>query len=206
MPRATILHIHPENPQMRLIQKAVEILHQGGIVAHPTDTTYALGVHMKNKKGIETLYRLKGKELNRPLSLLCGDLSNIAEYAQVDDLAYRVMKRLLPGPYTFILPATKNAPRITQTPRKEVGLRCPLDNIVRMIIEELGMPLVSTSCKPPGGELLASPEDIDLYFGHQIDLIIDAGYIYPEPSTILSFMSGEGEVIREGKGPIDQEL
>lgn len=179
-------------------------MEQGGVIAHPTDTTYALGVHLKNKQGIEKLYRLKGKDLNRPLSLLCADLSNIADYANVDNLAHRTMKRLLPGPYTFILPATKNAPRITQTPRKEVGLRCPDDNIVRAIIQKLGMPLVSTSCKPQGGELLASPEEIDQYFGPQIELIVDAGYIYPEPSTILSFMTDVAEVVRQGKGPIDQ--
>ncbi len=204
MARAEVVQIHPQNPQARLIAKAAEILEQGGIIAHPTDTTYALGVHLLNKQGVEKLYRIKGKELTRPLSLLCADLSNIAAFAKVDDLAYRTMKRLLPGPYTFILPATKNAPRITQTPRKEVGLRCPDDNIVRALIEKIGAPLVSTSCKPFGGQLLASPDEIQEFFGHQIDLIIDVGVIYPEPSTIVSFMSGAAEVIRVGKGPIDQ--
>jgi len=204
MAQAEVFHIHTQNPQARLIAKAAEILSKGGIIAHPTDTTYALGVHLLNKQGVEKLYRIKGKELNRPLSLLCADLSNIAEYAKVDDLAFRTMKRLLPGPYTFILPATKNAPRITQTPRKEVGLRCPNDNIVRALIEKIGAPLVSTSCKPAGGVLLSSPDEIQQFFGHQIDLIIDAGTIYPEPSTIISFMTGAAEIIRVGKGPVDQ--
>ncbi len=203
MARAEVLHIHPQNPQPRLIAKVAEVLDKGGVIAHPTDTTYALGVHLLNKQGVEKLYRIKGKELNRPLSLLCADLSNIAAYAKVDDLAYRTMKRLLPGPYTFILPATKNAPRITQTPRKEVGLRCPDDNIVRALIEKIGAPLVSTSCKPMGGDLLSLPEEIQDHFGHQIDLIIDAGMIYPEPSTIISFMSGSADIIRAGKGSID---
>jgi tRNA threonylcarbamoyl adenosine modification protein (Sua5/YciO/YrdC/YwlC family) len=204
MAHADRFHIHPDNPQMRLIQKAAEILKKGGIIAHPTDTTYALGVHLHNKQGIEELYRIKGKDLKRPLSLLCADLSNIAEYANVDDVAYRVMRRLLPGPYTFILPATKAAPRITQTPRKEVGLRCPKDNIVAALGQVLGEPLVSTSCSAPGGELLADPDDILQIFGHQIGLVIDAGYIYPEPSTIISLMSGRPELVRLGKGPFDE--
>jgi tRNA threonylcarbamoyl adenosine modification protein (Sua5/YciO/YrdC/YwlC family) len=203
MGNAERFHIHPETPQARLILKTVDILKNGGIIAHPTDTTYALGVHLQNKKGIEALYRIKGKEFNRPLSLLCGDLSNIAEYAKVDDIAYRIMKRLLPGPYTFILPATKAAPRITQTPRKEVGIRYPDDNILQALACELGVPLVSTSCSTTDGELLADPDDIMRFFGHQIDLVIDAGYIYPEPSTMVSFMSGAPELLRQGKGEID---
>jgi tRNA threonylcarbamoyl adenosine modification protein (Sua5/YciO/YrdC/YwlC family) len=190
---------------MRLINKAAEILNRGGIVAHPTDTTYALGVHLNNKQGIDALYRLKGKDVKRPLSLLCSDLSNIAVYAQVDDFAYRFMKRLLPGPYTFILPAAKAAPRITQTTRKEVGLRCPADNIVHALGAAIGVPLVSTSCSTPDGELLADPDDIMQFFGHQLDLVIDAGYIYPEPSTIISFMTGRAQVLRLGKGPVDEE-
>jgi len=203
MAQADLFRIHPDNPQPRLIRRVAEMLRDGGIIAHPTDTTYALGVYLHNKRGIEELYRIKGKALNRPLSLLVADLSGLAEYAQVDDRAYRIMKRLLPGPYTFILPATKNAPRITQTPRREVGLRCPADNIVQALGAELGSPLVSTSCSIPGGELLADPDDIMQYFGHQLNVVIDAGYIYPEPSTILSFMSGDLEVIREGKGSLD---
>ncbi|MDP8225741.1 MAG: L-threonylcarbamoyladenylate synthase [Candidatus Lernaella stagnicola] len=203
MAKAELFHIHPENPQMRLIGKTVDILNRGGIVVHPTDTTYAFGVHLENKKGIESLYRIKGKSLDRPLSLLCADLSNIAEYAKVDDVAYRAMRRLLPGPYTFILPATKAAPRITQTPRKEVGLRCPADNILQALASEIGLPLVSTSVRALDGELLADPDDIMRLFGHEVDLIIDAGYIYPEPSTIISFMEGFPEIIREGKGSVE---
>lgn len=206
MGKAECFHIHPQNPQTRLIDKVVEALKRGGVIAHPTDTTYALGVALDNKQGIETLYSIKGKDLKRPLSLLCADLSNVSVYAQVDDVAYRLLKRLLPGPYTMILPATKAAPRITQTPRKEVGLRVPDDNIVRAIGERLGAPLVSTSCSLPDGELLADPDDILRYYGHQLDIVIDAGFIYPEPSTILSFMSGKPEIIRRGKGPIEDEF
>jgi len=206
MSRAAVLNIHPQNPQGRLIAKAVEVLNGGGIIAHPTDTTYALGVHLHNKQGIEMLYRIKGKNPTRPCSLLCADLSNIAEYAKVDDVAYRTMKRLLPGPYTFILEATKNSPRITLTTRKEVGLRCPDDNIVRALVREMGTPLVSTSCSLPDGELLSSADEIQQFFGHQIELIIDAGYIYPEPSTMISFVTGAATIIRKGKGPIEEGL
>ena len=188
---------------MRLVSRAVDILRDGGIVVHPTDTTYALGVALSNKRGIEKLYQIKKKSLKRPLSFICKDLSHISEYGDVSKEAYRTMKRLLPGPYTFILEANKNAPRVTQTQRKEVGIRVPDCPICQALIEHLGEPLISTSAYVPGGELLSDPDEIMKVLGGQVDLIIDAGIILPEPSTIISFVMQEPVLIRQGKGTFD---
>ena len=201
------MEINTDNPQPRLIAQAGDVLRSGGIIAHPTDTTYALGVMMTNKKGVDELYRIKKKELTRPLSFLCTDISNLSEYAVISELAFQTMRRILPGPYTIILPARKTAPRnLLWTNRKEIGLRIPDDNIVRALVEEIGEPLISTSAKPFQGELMASPHEIFDDFGHAIDLVIDAGYIDPEPSTIVSFLDELPVVVRQGKGPLDQVI
>jgi tRNA threonylcarbamoyl adenosine modification protein (Sua5/YciO/YrdC/YwlC family) len=203
MGKAQVFKINRDYPQGRLIAKAAEVLRDGGIIVHPTDTTYALGVALHNKRGIETLYTIKKKSLKRPLSFICKDLSHISEYGEVSKEAYRTMKRLLPGPYTFILEANKNAPRVTQTPRKEVGIRVPDCLICQLLIEKLGEPLISTSAYVPGGEILSDPEDIMKVLGGQVDLIIDAGIILPEPSTIISFVTQEPVLVRQGKGKFD---
>ncbi len=200
MSKAQVFQINTENPQVRLIRQTIDILNNNGLIVHPTDSTYAIGVHIKNKRGIEKLYQLKKKSLLRPLSFLCKDLSDIAEFAKVGDTAYRTMKRLLPGPYTFILDAKKTAPRVTQYSHKEIGIRVPNDAICQAIIEGLGQPLISTSAYVHGGEILADPEDIIQVLGGHVDLIIDAGNIFPEPSTIISFLGQEPELVRQGKG------
>jgi tRNA threonylcarbamoyl adenosine modification protein (Sua5/YciO/YrdC/YwlC family) len=203
MGKAQVFKINRDYPQMRLIGKAAEILQDGGIIVHPTDTTYALGVKMTNKRGIEKLYQIKKKSLKRPLSFICKDLSNISEYAKLGDQAYRTMKRLLPGPYTFVLEANKNAPRVTQTNHKEIGIRVPDCAICQALIDLLGEPLISTSAYVLGGELLSDPDEIMKVLGGHVDLIIDAGIIIPEPSTIISFASHTPELIRLGKGKFD---
>jgi len=200
---ANFIQINAEHPQPRLIRQVADILAAGGIVAHPTDTTYALGVHMNNHRGVDHLYQIKKKRLSRPLSFLCADLSDLSEYAKVTDEAFYIMKRLLPGPYTFILEARKNAPRIAWTKRKEIGLRAPGNHIVQDLIRAIGCPMISTSASLPTGELLSDPREILDFYGHQIDVVIDAGIIFPEPSTIISFTTGSLQVIRLGKGPVD---
>ncbi len=200
MAKAQVFKINKENPQIRLIGKTIEILNQNGLVVHPTDSTYAIGTHIKNKRGIEKLYQLKKKSLSRPLSFLCKDLSDISEYAKLSDTAYRTMKRLLPGPYTFILEAKKTAPRVTQNSHKEIGIRVPDNVICQALIEELGQPLISTSAYVHGGDILADPEEIMDVLGGHVDIIIDAGLIHPKPSTIISFLGQEPELVRQGKG------
>ncbi|MCZ7585268.1 MAG: L-threonylcarbamoyladenylate synthase [Deltaproteobacteria bacterium] len=199
---AQVFHVDRDHPRMRLVHQAAEILRRGGLIVHPTDTTYAIGAHLENKRGIEKLYTLKKKSLKRPLSYLCGDLANIAQFAQVSDEAYRTMKRLLPGPYTFILDANRNAPRTTQTQRKEIGIRIPDDPFCRALIQEVGMPVISTSAYVHGGDLLADPDDILKVLGGYVDLIVDAGIIPPEPSTIISFVGDEPTLVRQGKASL----
>ena len=199
---AQLLTIHPRNPQPRLIAMAAAALEEGGLIAHPTDTTYALGCHMNNKQGVETLYRLKKKSLDRPLSYICADLSHISEYAQVTDHAYQIMRRLLPGPYTFVLPARKSAPRLTQTKRKTIGIRVPQDAACHALLVRLGSPMISTSAKLETGELLENAEQIAKYFGHELAYILDIGPIYPEPSTIIGMETEEAVILREGKGSV----
>lgn len=201
MSKAQLVEIHPEHPQPRLIRRAADVLRAGGLIVHPTDTTYAIGVRFDNKNGVELLYQIKKKSLKRPLSFLCKDLSNISEFANVGDEAYRTMRRLLPGPYTFILEAKKTAPRITQTERKEIGIRVPDNPICLALIEELGEPMVSTSAYIHGGEILADPEEILRELGGFVDMVIDAGFLHAEPSTIISFLDDEARLIRAGKGP-----
>ena len=200
MPKAQLFEINTENPQVRLIKQTVDIIKNNGLIVHPTDTTYAIGTHIRNKRGIEKVLQLKKKSLTHPLSFLCKDLADIAEYAKVGNAAYRTMKKLLPGPYTFILDAGKNAPRVAQHTHKEIGIRVPDNAICQAIIEELGEPLICTSAYVHGGEILADPEEIMQVLGGHVALIIDAGIIPPQPSTIISFLNQEPELIRQGKG------
>ncbi len=202
MGRGRIFEIDPDHPKPRLIKQAAEVLKAGGLIAHPTDTTYALGVALHNTKGVNELYRIKKKDLKRPLSFLCGDISTLSEYSNVSKVAFQIMKRILPGPYTIILPSRKSAPRkLLWTTRKEIGIRVPGNPVVQALVDELGEPFISTSAKVLGGELLGTAQDIQHEFGYALEVILDAGYIYPEPSTIISFVGEDPEIVRLGKGP-----
>ena len=200
---ATILEPNPDNPNRRHIDIAARALEDGQLIAHPTDTTYALACHIRNARGIERLYALKKKSLARPLSYICAEFKHIAEYAAVSQRAYRMMRDLLPGPYTFILPARRSALRTTQTKRKTIGLRIPDDNVCRDLVERLGIPILSTSAGMDG-RYAVTAEDLQDLWGRDLEFILDVGPLFPEPSTIISFENEELEVIREGKGPIDR--
>ncbi|AKU90585.1 L-threonylcarbamoyladenylate synthase [Vulgatibacter incomptus] len=202
MADAPILSIDPEHPQPRLIERAVAALEAGGVIAYPTDTYYAIGCDLSNKKAIEKLYQLKARPKGKPLSFLCADLSDISRYANVDKFAYRVMKRLVPGPYTFILPATRLTPEIAMTKQKTVGIRVPQAAIPMALVERLGQPLLTTSATF-GDESLDDPREIKAHLGHGLELIIDGGYQVTEPSTVLSLLEDRVEVLREGKGPVE---
>ena len=152
-----MLFIHSQNPQMRLIRKAVDILRQGGIIIYPTDTVYGLGCDLSNKKGIERIYELKRRNRKQPLSFICSDLKHISQYAMVTDYAYKTMKRLLPGPYTFILEASRLVPKIILPKRSTTGIRVPDNQICLDLIKELGQPIISTSVKTTEGEDLGNP-------------------------------------------------
>ncbi|CAM2006355.1 L-threonylcarbamoyladenylate synthase [Acanthopleuribacter pedis] len=196
-----ILNIHPQTPQQRLLDIALNHLNQGGLLAYPTDTCYGLGCSIRNKKAIDAIYRLKRMKPDKPLSFICNDLTNISEYAQVSNLAYKMMRKLLPGPYTFVLPATREVPKLLQSKRKEVGIRVPDNTVVLELVRQLGNPIISTTCQLADDDMPATDVwDIKDRFGHLIDMAIDGDYIYPEVSTVVSIRDDECEVLREGKG------
>jgi tRNA threonylcarbamoyl adenosine modification protein (Sua5/YciO/YrdC/YwlC family) len=200
-----LLPIHPVNPEPRKIKKAVEVLTKGGIIAYPTGTVFGFGADLFNKKAVEKVYQIKNAKKHKPFSFLCADLSEISRYARINDSAYRLMKRLVPGPYTFILEATKEAPRLSMSKRKTVGIRVPDHPVALALLKELGRPIISTSAVKEGDEWISNdPQEIAQKF-KQVDLVLDAGLGGINPSTILEFNDyGEIEILREGAGPIDE--
>ncbi|MFP3870071.1 MAG: L-threonylcarbamoyladenylate synthase [Syntrophobacteria bacterium] len=197
-----ILEINPQNPQKRLIRRAMEILRNGGVVSYPTDTFYGIGCDIFNKNAIERVYQLKRRPKHKPFSFICSDLKNISQYAQVTTYAYKTMKRLLPGPYTFILEGSRLVPKIMLTRRKTVGIRVPDHAICLAIVRELGNPVISTSATGPDGIVLESAVEIEDRLGHALDLIIDGGSIVSKPSSVVSLIDDTPDVIREGQGDV----
>jgi tRNA threonylcarbamoyl adenosine modification protein (Sua5/YciO/YrdC/YwlC family) len=194
--------IHPDNPQLRLIKQAAQIIHGGGIGALPTDSCYALVCHLDDKHAVERLRRLRGIDDKHHLTLLCRDLSEIAQYARIDNRQYRLLKSTTPGPYTFILEATREVPRRLSHPsRKTIGLRVPENNIACALLTELGQPLIATTLQLPGQEHpLNDPEQIRNQLERQIELIIDGGPCRLEPSTVVDITGEEPVLIRLGRG------
>lgn len=196
------LSINGENPQLRLIKKAVEILQDGGIIIYPTDTVYGLGCDLFNKRGIEKIYEIKRRSKKQPLSFVCSDLKDISRYAKVSDYAYKTMKRLLPGPYTFVLNASRLVPKIILPKRQTTGIRVPDNQICLSLVRELGNPIISTSVTTEDGEVLSDPSEIKDKFAHCVDLIIDGGILVSNPSSVISLVDDSIEIIRVGKGDV----
>jgi tRNA threonylcarbamoyl adenosine modification protein (Sua5/YciO/YrdC/YwlC family) len=200
---APILEVNVDHPQPRHVQRAVEVLSKGGVIAYPTDTYYGLGCDLGSKKGIERLYQLKGRDKKKPLSFLCPDLSDVAKYGHVSNFAYRTMKSLTPGAFTFILEATRLVPDAMMSKQKQVGIRVPDSAIARELAAALGRPIVTTSATDLEGEPLTDARDIKEALGHGLDLILDGGVRLMEPSTVVSLIGDAIEVLREGKGKLD---
>jgi len=194
--------VHPDNPQLRLIKQAAQIIDAGGIVALPTDSCYALVCHLDDKNAVERLRRIRAVDDKHHLTLLCRDLSEISSYARVDNRQYRLLKATTPGPYTFILEATKEAPRRLSHPsRKTIGLRVPENRIAHALLEELGQPLLGTTLILPGqGEPLTDPDDVRELLERQVELVIDGGACGLEPTTVLDLTGEEPVLIRQGRG------
>ncbi len=190
------LRINPQNPQQRLIQRVCDILEDGGLIAYPTDTFYGIGCDLYNKRGIQLIYRLKNRPLRKPFSIVCDSLKEISRYAVVSNYAYKTMKRLLPGPYTFILEGTRLVPKIMLTKRKTVGIRVPDNRICLTLVRAFGRPIISTSA---GHD---DPESIIEAYVPYLDAVVDGGPLYPGPSSVVSLIDDTPEVIREGKGDI----
>ena len=197
-----LIAINNQNPQMRLIRKAVELLRSGGIVIYPTDTVYGMGCDLFNKKSIERIYEFQRRDRKQPLSFICADLKDISRYARVSDDAYKIMRRLLPGPYTFILEASRAVPKTILPKRQTTGIRIPDNRICQTLLAEMGSPIISTSVKDGDGELLSDPRMIEELFGKRVDMIIDGGIIAAEPSSVVSLLDEGVEVIRTGKGDV----
>jgi len=191
-----VISINPQNPQKRLVTKVCEALEQGKIIAYPTDTFYGIGCDLMNKKGIELIYKLKNRPLKQPFSIVCDSLKEISLYAQVSNYAYKTMKRCLPGPYTFILEATQLVPKIMMTKRRTVGIRVPDNKICLAIVRTLGRPIISTSAG------FDDPISIEEAYRKSLELVVDGGALFPEPSSVISLIDDVPEVIREGKGDV----
>ncbi len=197
-----LLEINSDNPQMRLIRKVVEILRNGGIIVYPTDTVYGIGCDLFNKRGIEKIYEIKRRSTKQPFSFVCADLKDISSYAQVSDYAYRTMRRLLPGAYTFVLEASRLVPKILLTKRKTVGIRVPDNNICLALVKELGHPIISTSATTEEDEILSDPAEIENKYRHAVDIVIDGGILASQKSSVVSLVDDIPDVIRAGKGDV----
>jgi len=197
-----IITINSKNPQKRLTRKVVDVLKEGGVIGYPTDTVYGLGCDLFNPEAIKKIHRLKKTDGNKPLSFICSDLKDISRYAYVSNYAYKTMKRLLPGSYTFILKATKLVPKIALTKQKTVGIRIPDNKICLALVKELGNPIISTSVYKPDESLYNDPNEIEERFGKQLDLVIDGGVIIAEHSSIIDLSDDAPRVIRKGKGDV----
>ncbi|HLF12294.1 MAG TPA: L-threonylcarbamoyladenylate synthase [Gammaproteobacteria bacterium] len=196
--------IHPANPQPRLLKQAVEVVRSGGIIVYPTDSCYALGWQIGDKSALERIRRIRQKERDHDFTLVCRDLSDIATYARVDNWAYRLLRSLTPGPYTFILRATHEVPKRLQDPkRRSIGIRVPSHTIAQGLLDELGEPLMSSTLLLPGDELpLTEAEEIRERIQNLVDAIIDGGACGVEPTSVLDLSQGAVTVLRKGKGDV----
>ena len=200
-----LISINPENPHQRHIRQIVDKLRNGAVICYPTDTVYGIGCDIFNQKAIKKIYQIKQRAKHKPFSFMCSSLKNVNDYGHVSNMAYRIMKKALPGPFTFVLPASKLVPKMMITKQKTVGIRVPDNNICLALIEELGNPILTTSAilDKEGGPLSEAYEFEEL-LGNMIDLVIDGGMVFPDPSTIVSFTGDEPEILRQGKGDISQ--
>lgn len=199
-----LLKLYNDNTNQRDIDKVVDVLRNGGLVIYPTDTVYAIGCDALNVRAVEEICKMKGiNPAKHNLSIICYDLSDISEYAKVDDRTFKIMKRNLPGPFTFILNTTSKLPKIYKN-KKTVGIRVPDNNIIRELVKNLGNPILTTSVKDDDDviEYITDPELIYEKYENIVDIVIDGGYGDIEPSTVVDCTSGEPEIIREGKGDL----
>lgn len=205
---AKLIEVHPTDPQPRRVDEIVRIIHGGGLIAYPTDSSYAFGCHIGDKRAIESIHRIRRTNKKHNFTLVCSDLSEISTYARVDNWAYRLIKSMTPGPYTFILPATREVPKRLQNPkRRTIGLRVPDHSLVRAMLDCLGEPIMSSTLTLPGDSTpLTDPMEIEERIGHEIAAIIDAGPAGIEPTSVLDLTGGSPRVLRAGRGDVSALL
>lgn len=197
-----ILEVYGNAVDERAVQAAVEVLQQGGIIIYPTDTVYGIGCDITNRSALEKLYRLKGMKRQKPLSFICSDLKEVSRYALISNTAYREMRRHLPGPYTFILPATHEVPKMLISKQRTVGIRIPDNELCLAIVRRFGKPIVSTSLNSSERSFASDPLEFIEYYDSKVDLIISAGPSYREVSSVIDFTGGHPVVLREGQGDV----
>lgn len=197
-----VLAINSDNPQQRLIKQVAAILENGGVVAYPTDTTYGIGCSIFSKKGLERIYQMKQRDRRKPFSFICADLAEVSRFARLTNHAFKIMKRCLPGPYTFVLEASREVPDLLTTKQKTVGIRMPDNHICMALVQELGAPIVTTSANLSGEDPIGNPDEIVRQFGKQLDLIIDGGVLATDVSSVISLVGDQVEILREGAGDI----
>ncbi|MCA2979558.1 MAG: threonylcarbamoyl-AMP synthase, partial [Myxococcaceae bacterium] len=198
MASAPILEVDPLHPQPRIVERAAAVLEAGGLIAYPTDTYYGIGCDLSSRKAIDRLYGVKGRDRKKPLAFLCPDLSDVSRYAVVSKFAYRTMKQLTPGPFTFVLTATRLVPEMMQTKQRQVGIRVPQAPLMLAIASKLGRPIVTTSATDADEQVLIDARDIKEALGSRLDLILDGGVQPNEPSTVVSLIDDRIEVLRQG--------
>jgi tRNA threonylcarbamoyl adenosine modification protein (Sua5/YciO/YrdC/YwlC family) len=198
-----LLSVNPDHPEPRKIRRAVEALEAGEVIGYPTDTVYGLGCDLMSKKAIDRLYAIKRMDRSHPLAFICPDLSDIARYAIVENAHYRVLRHFLPGPYCFILLATREVPKLVQTKRKTVGIRIPNSPVIRAITRELGRPVISTTAQHDGGDAYVDPREIDDDFPG-LGMVIDGGAGGMVPTTVVDLTRVPPELVREGAGSVEE--
>lgn len=202
-----MLIINPQNPQPRLIAQVVEALRHGAVICYPTDTVYGIGCDIFNQKAVKRVHQLKRQPNDKPFSFMCSSLKDVSAYCYISNSAYRLMKKNLPGPYTFVLTTMKIVPKIMTSKQKTVGIRVPDNAICRALIEALGNPILTTSASLEGQGLpLAEAYELEEKLGGLVDIIIDGGPVYPEPSSVISLTGANPEILRQGKGDFRQFL
>jgi tRNA threonylcarbamoyl adenosine modification protein (Sua5/YciO/YrdC/YwlC family) len=194
--------IDPHHPKPRQIQQVVDVLEKGGIIAYPTDTTYGIGCSIFSKKGIERIYQLKQREKKKPFSFICADLSEVSRYTRLSNYAFKILKRHLPGPYTFVLEASSVVPDLVMTKQKTVGIRIPDNSICSQIVSAFGHPIITTSANRTGEEPIGDPWLVHEELGHDLDLVVDGGLLHHDVSSVISLIGDTAEVLRKGLGDV----
>ena len=197
---ATTLSIDPHHLKGRHVDRAVDVLKRDGVIVYPTDTIYGLGCDVTSKAAVERIRRIKGRDANKPMSFVCSDLVQVSRYGHVSNFAHRILKRFLPGPYTFVLTATKETPRVFQSKQKTVGIRIPDHPVPLALVEQLGNPVVSTSANESDEEVVTNPADLERIFGHRVDLIMECGTLPVLASSVISLVDDTIAILREGQG------
>jgi tRNA threonylcarbamoyl adenosine modification protein (Sua5/YciO/YrdC/YwlC family) len=197
-----LISINPDNPQQRLIDQIVQQLRNGATICYPTDTGYGIGCDMFNQKAIKKIYQIKKRPKHKPLTFMCSGLQNISAYAHVSNTVYRLLKKNLPGPYTFVLPGTKLVPKIMSTKQKTVGIRVPDSSICNLLMETLGNPIINTSVPYENDPPPTEAYEIEMLMGNRVDIIIDGGPAFPDPSSVIDLTTDQPEILRKGKGDV----